>query len=237
MLDNLDLKCYSFKKYFEKQSTLIIKYIFVVRGIVMAQSMNLKETERRAWTLYFQDGFWDLFFGFLFLGGGLRTLTDSLWAYLLVAAGILLFIFGKRWITLPRLGEIKFGPERKARRQTLLILIMVAVAVTFVVLLLPVVGIATPGPKAGLLFVLLVPLILVIVAYFLDFKRLYVYAALAAIFMIVTEMVSLQMGAVAQIIAGGIALFAGLWYLVQFLRHYPLPDVTSMDEGDADGQA
>jgi hypothetical protein len=202
----------------------------------MAQSMSLENVERRAWTLYFEDGLWDLFFGFLFFGGGLRAVTDSLWAYLLVAVGVLLVIFGKRWLTLPRLGAIKFGPKRKARRQTLFILIMVAVVLTFVVLLLPVLDIATPGPHAGLLFALLVPLILGIVAYFLDFRRLYVYAVLAAIFMMVTETVSLQAGAVAQMIAGGIALLIGLWNLWHFLREYPLPDATLMDEGDANGQ-
>ena len=78
-------------------------------------------------------------FGISFLASyfwpaGLRTLTDSLWSYLLVAAGLLLFIYGRKMITLPRLGEIKFGPKRKTRRLTLLILIMVAVALTFAVL-------------------------------------------------------------------------------------------------------
>jgi hypothetical protein len=201
----------------------------------MSQTMNLKEAERRAWTLYFEDGLWDLFFGFLFLAGGLRTLTDSLWSWLLVAAGLLVFILGRRMITIPRLGEIKFGPKRQARRQTLIILILVAVVLTFAVLLLPVLGMATPGPNAGLLFAAAVPMILVIIAYLMDFKRLYGYAALMAIFMIVTEMVGQPAGAMAQVIAGMIALLVGLWHLFHFLRAYPLPEEELMGEGDVDG--
>jgi hypothetical protein len=203
----------------------------------MSQTMNLKDAERRAWTLYFQDGLWDIFFGCLFLAGGLRTLTDSLWSYLLVVAGLMIFIFGRRMITLPRLGEIKFGRKRKTRRLTLLILIMIAVALTFVVLLLPVLGIATPGPNAGLLFAIIVPMIFVIMAYLMDFKRLYGYAALVTIYMILTEMVSSQAGAVAQIVAGLVALSIGFWYLFHFLRDYPLPEEELMNVGDVDGRS
>jgi hypothetical protein len=203
----------------------------------MPQKMNLQDAERRAWTLYFQDGLWDLFFGCLFLAGGLRTLTDSLWSYLLVLAGLLIFIFGRRLITLPRLGEIKFGRKRKTRRLTLLILILIAVALTFAVLLLPLLGIAVPGPIAGLLFAIIVPMIFVIMAYLMDFKRLYGYAALVAIYMILTEAVSLQAGAVTQIVAGLVALSIGLWHLFHFLRAYPLPAEEMMDKGEADGQA
>jgi len=200
----------------------------------MSQTMNLKDAERRAWTLYFADGLWDIFFGSLFLAGGLRTLTDSLWAYLLLVAGLLLFFFGRRLITLPRLGEIKFGRQRKKRKIILLILIMVALVLTLAVLLLPVLGIATPGPNAGWFFVILVPLILAFVAYFLDFNRLYIYAVLMATFMLLAEFVGSQAGAMAQIAAGLIAVFIGLWYLVHFLRDYPLPDEEMMSGGDAD---
>lgn len=203
----------------------------------MSHTMNLKDAERRAWMLYFKDGLWDLFFGFLFLAGGLRTLTGSLWAYLLLAVGLLLFIVGRRAITLPRLGEIKFGPKREARRRTLLILILATVALTFAVLLLPLLGIAAPGANAGLVFALVVPLILAIVAYFMDFRRLYGYAALAAIFMILTEVVSMQVGAIAQIFAGGIALLVGSWHLFHFIQEYPLPAEALMDEGESNGQS
>ena len=203
----------------------------------MSQSMSLKDAERRAWTLYFQDGLWDLFFGFLFLAGGLRTLTDSLWAYLLVAAGLLLFIYGRKMITLPRLGEIKFGPRRKARRLVLLILIMVAVAMTFVILLLPVLGVTALGSNAGLLFAVIVPMIFVFMAYLMDFKRLYGYAVLVAIYILLTETVSLQAGAIAQVAAGLVAISIGSWHLFQFLRDYPLPEDEMMSERDADGQS
>ena len=36
----------------------------------MSQMMNLKDAERKAWTIHYEDGLWDIFFGLLFLGGG-----------------------------------------------------------------------------------------------------------------------------------------------------------------------
>jgi len=67
----------------------------------MSEMIDLHHVERRAWRLYFQDGLWDIFLGLLFLGTGLRALTGNLWFYLLVLAGVLALILGKRWITLP----------------------------------------------------------------------------------------------------------------------------------------
>ncbi len=201
----------------------------------MSQMMNLKDAERKAWTIYYEDGLWDIFFGLLFLGGGLRELTDSIWSYLLIAAGILSIYLGRRYMTLPRLGEIKFGPRRKTRRGVLVALLSVTVVLTLFVLLLPRMGAPLPGPNIGLVFAIIVPMVFIIMAYLMDFKRLYGYAALAAIFMILTETVSIQAGAVAQIVAGLIALSIGLWYVVHFLRDYPLPQEEMTTKGASNG--
>jgi len=55
--------------------------------------------------------------------------------------------------------------------------------------------------------------------------------------MLLTEFVGTQAGAIAQIIAGLVALSIGLWHLYHFLRAYPLPDEEMMSGGDADGQS
>jgi hypothetical protein len=102
---------------------------------------------------------------------------------------------------------------------------------------LPVLGIATPGPNAGLLFAVIAPMIFVIMAYLMDFKRLYGYAVLVAIYMLLTETVSVQLGAVTQIGAGLITLIIGSWHLFHFLREYPLLDEELLSERDTDGQS
>ena len=196
----------------------------------MTDMPNLQDVERRAWTLYFQDGLWDIFLGLLFLGGGLRSLTGNLWFYLLIAAGVLALILGKRWITVPRLGQINFSPQRKARQNLL------RVAIFAVVLLTAALALWTALP-AGWIFVVLVPGIFLLMAYMMDFKRLYFYAVLITAFMVITEVYGDPLAAWAQIIAGLVPLSVGLVLLVRFLRRYPVIDEASLLETGGDGNA
>jgi hypothetical protein len=53
--------------------------------------------------------------------------------------------------------------------------------------------------------------------------------------MILTETASTQAGAIAQIVAGLIALSIGLWYFVHFLRGYPLPQEEMATKGASNG--
>jgi hypothetical protein len=196
----------------------------------MTDMPNLQVVERRAWTLYFQDGLWDIFLGLLFLGGGLRSLTGNRWFYLLIAAGVLALILGKRWITVPRLGQINFSPQRKARQNVL------RVAIFAVVLLTAALALWTALP-AGWIFVVLVPGIFLLMAYMMDFKRLYFYSVLIAAFMVITEVYGDPLAAWAQIVAGLVPLTVGLVLLVRFLRHYPVLDEASLLETGNNGNA
>ena len=196
----------------------------------MTNMIDLHDVERRAWTLYFQDGLWDIFLGLLFLGGGLRSLTGNLWFYLLIAAGVLALILGKRWLTLPRLGQINFSPQRRARQNVL------RVAILAVVLLTAALALWTALP-AGWIFVVLVPGIFLLMAYMMDFKRLYFYAILIAGFVVITEVYGDPLAAWAQIVAGLVPLSVGLVLLVQFLRRYPVLDEASLLETGGDSNA
>ena len=183
--------------------------------------MYLHELERKVWTRYFQDGLWDIWLGLMFLGLGLRSLTDNLWWYLLVGAAILVLILGKHWITLPRLGYIKFSAWRRERQMWLRVIIVAAVLLTAVVVFW---GISAGFAYAGWLFVLLVPGVFLLMAYLMDFPRLAFYALLIAGMMVITERYGDPLGAYAALAVGGIALAIGLFYLWRFLRRYPTLD-------------
>jgi hypothetical protein len=203
----------------------------------MPDTNNLQAVERRAWTLYFQDGLWDIFLGLLFLGGGLRALTGSLWFYLLVAAGILVFILGKRWLTLPRLGQIKFGPQRKARTNVVRIVVLGVMIITAVIYLLATIWGDMRGIPVGWLFVFMVPGVFLLMAYMMDFKRLYLYSVLVALFVVAGEFIGDPTAAWAQIMAGVIPLLVGLLLLVRFLRRYPAVDEETLAQGGGNGHA
>lgn len=202
----------------------------------MSHQIDLQAVERRAWTLYFQDGLWDIFLGLLFLGGGLRSLADHRWFYLLIAAGVLLFILGKRWITAPRLGQIQFSKQRRARQDVVRLVALAVMLFTAAVFVLAVTGQELSAIPVGWIFVILVPGLFLLMAYMLDFTRLYGYTILIAIYVVMTELVGDPAAAWAQIVAGLVPLAVGIVLLVRFLRRYPAVDEEMLAGGQSNGQ-
>jgi hypothetical protein len=202
----------------------------------MPEMSDLHHVERRAWRLYFQDGLWDIFLGLVFLGSGLRSLTGNLWYYLLVAAGVLALILGKRWITLPRLGQIHFSPQRKKRGNVLRIVTLVGLLITAVIFVLLALDVDLSALPLSWFFVFMVPGIFLLMAYMLDFTRLYGYAVLVAVFTVLGEFVGNPQAAWAQIVAGLVPLTVGILLLIRFLRIYPAVDEAALAEGADNGR-
>lgn len=190
----------------------------------MSETNPLRAVERRAWTLNFQDGLWDIFLGLVFLGGGLRGLTDSLWCYLLVAAGVLVFLVGKPYLTLPRIGRIQFGSRRKARMNVVRVAVVTAFIGTAAIFVMVVTHQGIRGDYLGWFFVFLVPAVFLLMAYLMDFNRLYGYTVLIAVFMMITEVYGHPMGDWAQIVAGLVPLIIGTVLFGRFLHRYPAVD-------------
>ena len=92
----------------------------------MSRDINLKELERKAWRSVFQDGLWDIYLGLLLMALAIYALlsktklpeAQQMVIYIgLMAASMLVLWAGKRFITLPRMGRVKFGPRGKTRRR------------------------------------------------------------------------------------------------------------------------
>ena len=89
----------------------------------MTENINLKEIERKAWKSCYQDGIWDIFLGLILLNFGIAPLmeeitgTTYLISYIiLLVLGYIIFYGGKKYITVPRIGNVKFSPKRKLKR-------------------------------------------------------------------------------------------------------------------------
>jgi len=99
-----------------------------VKGTTMSQNIDLKALERKAFRSVHQDGLWDIYIGGLLLvlslmftipdsgEGELRTLGLAM---LGVAIMFAIFQLGKKYITTPRMGQVRFGAERQKRKITL----------------------------------------------------------------------------------------------------------------------
>jgi hypothetical protein len=103
----------------------------------MNTQLNLKELERKAFLTTYQDGLWDLLFGLIVIcmsvsfyrpASGYSPLNIVMFSCSMVLANVL-FWAGKMFITLPRMGQVKFGARRRKRVLTMIIVLSVVVLV------------------------------------------------------------------------------------------------------------
>jgi len=213
----------------------------------MATQLNLKEIERKAFRSTYQDGLWDLYLGVIVMlmaiyihrpADGYSPMNLILLLLSFVVA-FSLFWAGKKFITLPRMGQVRFGAMRKQKKTTLAIILGLVIAVQIGIVGLTALGRAIPTLSAWVsdlfntqnlellavaaLGSLFVGPSMILVAHFTDFPRGYYIAILMslAVFM----MIYLNQPVYAILIGALIAL-PGIVLFVRFLRKYPLPPPT-----------
>lgn len=215
----------------------------------MSQLLNLKELERLAFRRTFQDGLYDIYIGGLFAsfaafafqvfpGGVTETLTTLLVYLVGFALSGLVFWLGKKYITLPRIGLVNFGPARKKRRRDLMVALAVIVGVQVVFVVLQFSSLLSPAAREWLALILgqadngqlMIAVIgaifvapgMLAIAYKADIPHGYYHAvvmALGVFLMILLDQ------AWWMVLGGALILLPGLVRLVQFLQRYPLERV------------
>jgi hypothetical protein len=191
----------------------------------MTEQLNLKQLERKAWQLYHQDGLVEVFLGILlilaFLAGISGDRRFFVYVPMLLTGPAL--ILAKRIITVPRMGQVKFGAERKAKLRKLRVMAVVAFALTVALLVITILGVDWI-PKQRVLFGIglgtMIALIFAAVAYWKDFPRLYAVGVVIGSAFTVTELLDSPLP---LLVAGGAVLAVGLAILVAFMRKYPIP--------------
>jgi hypothetical protein len=197
--------------------------------------------EKKAWKTYFEDGLFDIYFGILIVSFGpsitfyeiLPIPLNILLGPIMIGFGLAFFILSKRYIITPRIGLVKYGHKRKVRKLKTTIIISVNIVLLLILLLF---NISISGGNInlpynivvlleGLLF-LTVPLC--IVAYFLQFTRLYFYAFVLGCGFFLADISSLVISIpfnflFIYLIFGAIIITVGIIYLIRFIRKYQLP--------------
>ena len=207
----------------------------------MSPNINLKELERKAWTSYFQDGLWDIYLGLLLLAMAIGALLSdigvpgawhmTIYGTLMVLSMLVLWA-GKKFITVPRMGRVKFGPKRKAKLNWVRVVLLLSVLVGAGVF---VAGLAMRGNRPGWLnaafffpaaWVVNAIVVFSLGAYFLDFSRLYLIGVLCALpvplDMMFHEFAGIDLSFIAFGVPAIIILIVGLVMFVRFLRDYPV---------------
>ena len=195
---------------------------------------SLKELERRAYRSTFEDGVYDLAFGIIFLIMALLPVFEKLGlsryiGYSLLVIPMVLPWIGKRCITIPRMGEVKFGPQRTKKKRFVWIICGIVLLLT-----LPLIIMMTAKSPLGsfdwkLLVIFVIPLF-VLAVYSTDFPRLYIYAALLIFAVVEAEfLLSLVGSPLNTVLSFGlpglvISVF-GVVLLVKFIWAYPRREV------------
>jgi len=210
----------------------------------MSQEFDLKQIERKAFRSTYQDGLWDIYIGLVVVSMAIYMYHPedgySGWNIIIFLAGYglasLIFWTGKKFITLPRMGQVKFGPIRKKRGLYLGIALGVIVLINIGLVLLTMLGWANPEQAASLnafllergwmdiavalVGSLLVGTSMILMAYFNDFPRGYYIASMASL--AVFLMIWLNQP-IFPIILGLLIILPGVVLLIRFLSKYPLP--------------
>jgi hypothetical protein len=229
------------------------------RRLIMSEKIDLKELERKAFRSTFQDGLWDIFLGLLLLnmaigtalGGVLGEAELSLASLLrvlliivplpfLILAG---FWAGKKFITTPRVGSVRFGPRRNARTRNVRAVLFVSVLLSVITVVwgLVAMGHGLPHWMSGIplpLFIWPVQTIVVfgLAAYFLDIPRFYLYGVLYGLPLLLgvalaenTDLSGLVSMAITYSVPVGIMVLTGVVLFIRFLRAYPKPDRAGLE--------
>jgi hypothetical protein len=204
----------------------------------MSQNISLKEAERKAFNSAFQDGLWDIFIGCVllefvigpFLGSRLGAFWSAVVFLPFFAFVFLVLWLVRRYVVTPRIGVVRFGPWRKSKIIKFNIVAFIGAAVAVLLAVLSAVNFeAVPGWIHIARFSFIILIMFMIAAYFLDFKRLYLYGVLIALSPIVGEWLYVNGKAlhhglpIAFGITAGVIILIGLVLFVRLLRITPSP--------------
>ena len=209
-------------KYFVSQSIWDMGHITVPAGGTMDDPLDLDRIEASAFRAYFEDGMWDVFFGLMFVVGGLRTILDDPRLTMLIVIAVVVPNLGKYFITFPRLGHVSFGERRVRGQLYMMVVIVIAVMVSAIIVHLNQTTNAFEGRLFGdLVFGAMVIVVTGVMGRFLEYPRLVVHGIIFAVIMLVSGHHGNDIGAVAYLVGGGVSIVIGLVTLSRFLGRYP----------------
>jgi len=217
----------------------------------MSTQLDLEQIERRAFRSTYQDGLWDIYYGLMLMAMAIFMFRPpdgySAINIFLALGGFclsyLLFWLGKKYITLPRMGQVKFSEARERRRRTLSLVLGAIVLIQVIFILFTVFAWLNSGARDSLndfmkdreIMDLVVAFIgasfvgsgMLLVAYYRDFPRGY-YIAISMM-LAVFLMIYLNQP-IYPILIGVLVILPGIILLVRFLRKYPQPGMEVDDE-------
>ncbi len=202
---------------------------------------------------------WDICLGLALLSMAISTLlydtgvlASELWqevVYLaLFGLSIIGLIAGKKLITTPRMGFVKFAPKRKRRINIVRVVLTISALLGLGFFLLAIPMKNNPSFRLSNFFFPAVwaancIIVFSLMAYFLDYRRLYTIGFLFAITVPIDRLlidlagITTLTGPIAFGIPATVIIIMGIMTFIRFLHDYPLPDQNSSPEAIVHGRS
>lgn len=196
----------------------------------MAYETDFKSIERKTYLTFFEDGIADFIAGLPILFFGLGMTFDESMFFILAWMPILFFWPLKRWITYPRIGYVRFSPERQKKISTAFKLLLVAGTFSFLF------GIAAYMGFESIVFnlrkfmmdysLLVFGAVLagayVLIAILFEVKRFYIYSIFVFTGWLTGYLFDVNPG-IPVAASGAIIAIIGAGLIFRFLAKYPIP--------------
>jgi hypothetical protein len=185
----------------------------------MILNIKLKELEKNTWKTSYENGLIDIAIGLI-------CIVSAVCHIFLIP--ILFLMLTKKYITIPRMGLVKFNQRRK-RKSAIFIAVMTSVLILLVILTIVLRTNYLPeGIAARIIISAIILSICFANAFFLNFNRLYIYGIVITGAFNLNEYIRenpgfLAEGGYAYLFAAMVILITGSIYLIKFLKKYPLP--------------
>jgi hypothetical protein len=196
----------------------------------MNQKINLKEIERKAYTSYHQDGVIDVTIAVVILLFSIIMLGDMSWMGGIGGiAGILavsLYAAFKKFVTVPRIGYVKFPQQRAQRMVAIAVALGTLSALMGLIAFLQTMSQGTPNWLMLLIDNYMLTIGTALAALFLlggyafKTKRIYAYALLTFVMFVVGHFIYFPLYYYLTAL-GTLILVCGLFLMIRFIRKYP----------------
>jgi len=205
----------------------------------MNDKIDLKELEKKSYRFTFKDGIYDIAWGALLVSFALAPILREiiyLWYILVVIPPApLIIILGKKYITVPRMGIVKFDLKRRKSLKKMLLISTILVPLTIIIFILTLINIF-PGNIGSALDGFAIPIgagifaiiLLSLCAFLIDFPNMYLYGLIIGLGIPINEILQRFIGSPLDSLitfgtSGCILLIFGLFTLIKFIQKYQIP--------------
>lgn len=192
--------------------------------------INLKEIEKKSFIKsHHEDGLMDIFLGIIFFSWAINIFINNDYLYLIILLlGLVAFGITKKRVVQPRIGVVKFGKQRKKSTFRVTLILVLSAIFGLVMVFLPKLGLISKNvPVIAIILPLNILVVFGLMAYFLNYDRLYWYSILLAAsfetFFLMKEFLKVQDGAYIIMASSLLIIVVGIVLFVKFLKRYPLP--------------